>query len=140
MVWPVAVLYLLGVCLVVDVSGQTITFTSSLQSTRRNYVCPEEIVTYVCSGVGNEIRLYAPPYISQDLPLTFVNGDTLGSGRFSGPIVANLISTSPLMIADLIVQNSSLPEFSVYCIVSGADLQLEAVQHHRPEGNGRFCY
>ncbi len=90
MIWLVL---LLGGCLIVDVSGQT-TIISSLQSTNRMYVCPGEIVTYVCSGVGNQIRLSAPPYVPSDVPLLYVRGDTLGLGRLrDGPIVSNLIST-----------------------------------------------
>ena len=64
-----------------------------------------------------------------------MRGDTLGTGNLRGPIVLNLISTGPpLMVADLIVQNTSLPEFSIHCAVyaqlskkmtpSGTDLQV----------------
>ncbi len=76
-----------------NVSGQT-TIRSSLQSTNRMYVCPEEIVTYVCSGAGNVIRLSAPPHILSIAPLTYARGDTPGRGFLGGgPIVSNLIST-----------------------------------------------
>ncbi len=110
------------------------TIVSSLQSTNRMYVCPGEIVTYVCSGVGNVIRLSAPPHIPSDVPLLYVRGDTLGLGRLGdGPIVSILISTtSPSMVADLIVQNSSLPEFSVRCTVLSPS--NEAVVQHKPSG------
>ncbi len=107
-----------GILLGVDVSGQT-TILSSLQSTNRMYICPGEIVTYVCNGTGNQIRLSAPPYVNVSLPLSYGRGDSLGTGNIgNGPIVSNLISTtSPTMVADLIVQNSSLPEFTVLCTV-----------------------
>ncbi len=132
MIWSVL---LLGGCLIVNVSGQT-TIISSLQSTNRMYVCPGEIVTYLCSGSGNTIRLTAPPYVPLDNPLSYGRGDTLGSGQLGiggGPIVSNLISTdSPLMVADLIVQNSSLPEFSVNCTVLSP--RVEAIVQHQPSG------
>ncbi len=116
-----------------DVSGQT-TIRSSLQSTNRMYVCPEEIVTYVCRGVGNQIRLSAPPHIPSDVPLTYARGDTPGRGYLGGgPIVSNLISTiSPSMVADLIVHNSSLPEFFVCCTVLSPSIEAEA--QHKPSG------
>ncbi len=98
------------------------------------YVCPGEIVTYVCSGAGDQIRLSAPPHIPLGVPLLYVRGDPPGLGRLEdGPIVSNLIlTTSPLMVADLIVQNSSLPEFSVRCtVLSPSD---EAVVQHKPSG------
>ena len=135
MIWS---LLLLGGCLIVDVSGQT-TITSSLQSTNRMYVCPGEIVTYLCSGSGNEIRLSAPPYVPFNIPFSYLSTDNLGSGNLGdGPIVTNLISTSPLMEADLIVQNSSLPEFSVRCTVLSPS--VEAVVQHTPSGTyDRIC-
>ncbi len=116
-----------------DVSGQA-TIISSLQSTNRMYVCPGEIVTYVCSGVGNEIRLSAPPHVSLGTPVSYVRGEPLGKGNLrAGPIASNLISTdSPSMVADLIVQNSSLPEFSVHCTVLSPP--IEAVAQHKPSG------
>ncbi len=47
----------------------------------------------------------------------------------NGPIVSNLIlTTSPLMVADLIGQNSSLPEFSVL------SPSIEAAVQHKPSG------
>ncbi len=108
---------LLGVCLITNVSGLRMTFTSSLQSMNRTYSCPGEIVTYVCSGNGSEIDLYAPPHISLTSPLSYDIHDTPGLKLIGpGPIVTNLTSTSPLE-ATLLVQNSSLPEFSVHCIV-----------------------
>ena len=130
------VVMLLGV----DVSGQT-TIVSSLQSTNRTYVCPGEIVTYVCSGVGTQIRLSAPPHIPSDVPLTYVREDTPGRGYLGdGPIASNLISTdSSLMVADLIVQNSSLPEFSVRCtVLIPQNSTSDAVPHqHKPSGTVR---
>ncbi len=113
-------------------SGQT-TIMSSLQATNRMYVCPGEIVTYVCSGVGNEIRLSAPPHIPLNAPVSYVRGDTLGTGNLRGLIVLNLISTdSPLMVVDLIVQNVLLLEFSVHCtVLSPSD---EAVAQHKLSG------
>ncbi|XP_064404105.1 uncharacterized protein LOC135349505 [Halichondria panicea] len=129
-IWSVL---LLGGCLIVNVSDQT-TIRSSLESTNRMYVCPGEIVTYVCIGTGDQIRLSAPPYVTVSLPLSYARRDTLGLGRIGdGPIVSNLISTdSLLMVADLIVQNSSLPEFSVRCtVLSPSD---EAVAQHKPSG------
>ncbi len=120
----------------VDVSGQT-TIVSSLQSTNRTYVCSGEIVTYVCSGVGNEIRLSAPPHILSGTPVSYVRGgsDLPGAGKLrDGPIVSILISTdSPLMVADLIVQNASLPEFSIHCKVLSPIQETET--QHRPSGN-----
>ncbi len=114
-------------------SGQT-TIMSSLQATNRMYVCPGEIVTYVCSGVGNEIRLSAPPHIPFDTPVSYGRGDNLGTGNLrAGPIASNLISTSsPSMVADLIVQNSSLLEFSVRCTVRLPS--IEDVVQHKPSG------
>lgn len=134
MIWS---LLLLGVYLIVDVSGQMVTFTSSLESTNRKYFCPGEIVTYACSGVGNEIDLYAPPFVSVNIPLTYVRGaDSPGSGRLGNfLIVSNLISTTfPLMEADLIIHNSLLPEFSVHCIVRSTPQEPEVVAQHRPSG------
>ncbi len=135
------VVILLGV----DVSGQT-TIVSSLQSTNRMYVCPGEIVTYVCRGVGSQIRLSAPPYVNMFLPFAYVHGDSLGTGNIGdGPIVSNLISTtSPMMVADLIVQNSSLPEFTstVLCTVINCtvrscpnSINSDAKAQHKPSGN-----
>ena len=110
-------LALLEVCLIINVSGLRINFMSSLQSTNRTYSCPGEIVTYVCSGNGSEMDLYAPPHVSSTFPLTYDINDTPGLKLGgSGPIVTSLTSTSPLE-ANLLVQNSSLPEFSVHCIV-----------------------
>ncbi len=120
-----------------NVSGQT-TIRSSLQSTNRMYVCPGEIVTYVCSGDGNTIRLSAPPYIPLNVPLTYARGDNLGTGNLLNGIATNLISTTlPIMEADLIVQNSSLLEFSVHCTVSSPS--IEAVAQHKPSGVTTGC-
>ena len=123
----------------VDVSGQT-TIVSSLQSTNRTYVCPGEIVTYVCSGTGNQIRLSAPPHVTNSTsPFLYARGDSLGTGNIgNGPIVSNLISTTlPMMVADLIVQNSSLPEFTVLCTVrpSSNSIDSDAEAQHKPSGN-----
>ena len=112
---------------------------NSLQATNRMYVCPGEIVTYVCNGTGDQIRLSAPPYVTVGLPLSYARGDLPGLGRIrNGSIVSNLISTdSPLMVADLIVQNPSLPEFSVRCTVPPSD---EAVAQHKPSGTLRLMH
>ncbi len=127
---------LLG-CFIVDVSGQEITVVSSLQATNRTYVCPGEIATYLCRGGGTEIDLYAPPYISLSSPISYVFGDTLGNGFGSDPIVTNLISTAEsIMIANILVQNASLPEFSLHCAVRSPFQQIET--RHRPSGNCMF--
>ncbi len=130
MTWSVL---LLGVCicLIVNVSSQTM-LRSSLQATNQTYVCPDEIVTYVCSGVGDVINLYAPPYVLSDLPLSYMRGiDTPGTKYVLGPIKTNLTSTiSPLMEADLFVLNSSLPEFFIICSVSSENAETQ----HRPSG------
>ncbi len=123
---------LLGVCLIINVSGR-MSFTSSLKSTNRTYFCPGEIVTYVCSGNGNEMDLYAPPHVSLASPLSYDINDNPGlklSGP--GPIVTNLTSTSPLE-ANLMVQNSSLPAFSVHCIVH-ADSSSHENETYKPSG------
>ncbi len=136
MIWSAL---LLGVCLIVDVSGQT-TLISSLESTNRLYVCSGEVVTYVCSGAGEQIRLSAPPYVSLNVPLSYVRGvDAPGSGRLGdGPIASNLISTdSSLMVADLIVHNPSLPDFYVRCTVLSPS--VEAVAEHKPSGMVDSC-
>ncbi len=59
----------------------------------------------------------------------------VGLGRLrDGLIVSNKISTdSPLMVADLIVQSSSLPEFSVHCCTVLSP-SAEAVAQHKPSG------
>ena len=126
---------LLGVCLIINVSGLRITFTSSLQSTNRIYSCPGEIVTYVCSGNGSEMDLYAPPYVSSTFPLSYDINDTPGLKLGgSGPIVTNLSSISPLK-ANLVVQNSSLPEFSVHCIVRAPHSSSKRDEtRYRPSG------
>ena len=130
MIWSVL---LLGV----DVSGQT-TVISSLQATNRMYVCPGEIVTYVCSGVGDQIRLTAPPYVPVGLPFAYVRGrDTPGKGQLrDSPIVSTtlLSTTAPLMVADFIVHNSSLPEFSVNCTVLSLLVPADAVVQHKLSG------
>lgn len=58
----------------------------------------------------------------------------VGLGRLrDGLIVSNKISTdSPLMVAGLIVQNVSLPEFSVNCTVPSPP--AETVAQHKPSG------
>ncbi len=131
MTWSVL---LLGVCtcLIVNVSSQTM-LRSSLQSTNQTYVCPDEIVTYVCSGVGDVINLYAPPHVPSDFPLSYMRGfDTPGTEYVLGPIKTNLTSTIlPLMEADLFVLNSSLPEFFITCSVSSENAEA---QQHRPSG------
>ncbi len=131
MIWLVL---LLGGCLTVDASVQTI-IISSLQATNRMYVCPGEIVTYVCSGNGSLIMLSAPPHVDSNIPLTYAQADTPGSGNLGGPIVSNLVSTDPLMVADLIVQNYSLPEFSVFCTASFSGV---AHAQHKPSGTIRL--
>ncbi len=124
----------LGWCFIVDVSCQEITLVSSLLATNRTYVCPDEIVTYVCSGGGNEIDLYAPPHISLSNSLSYARGDTEGSGLGVGPILTVLFSTAePLMIANILVQNASLPEFSIHCAVRSPIQETET--QHRPSGN-----
>ena len=126
---------LLGVCLTLNVSCLRITFKSSLQSKNRTYPCPGEIVTYVCNGNGSDsMDLYAPPYVSLTFPLTYDINDTPGLELGgSGPIVTNLTSTSPLE-ANLFVQNSSLPKFSVHCIVRAHLSSKEDETQHRPSG------
>ncbi len=129
-----AVSVLLEVCLIINVSGLRMTFTSSLQSTNRTYSCPGEIVTYVCSGNGSEMDLYAPPHVSSTFPLTYDINDTPGLKLGgSGPIVTSLTSTNPLE-ANLLVQNSSLPEFSVHCIVRAHSFSKKDEIRYRPSG------
>ncbi len=126
MIWSVL---LLGGYLIVNVSGQ---MASSLQN--RMYVCPGEIVTYVCNGTGDQIRLSAPPYVNSNTPVLYVHeADSPGVARQRGPIVITLISTdSPSMVADLIV-NSSLPEFDVQCTVLPTSSEAVAAQY-KPSG------
>ncbi len=126
---------LLGVCLTLNVSCLRITFKSSLQSKNRTYPCPGEIVTYVCNGNGSDsMDLYAPPYVSLTFPLSYDINDSPGLKLGgSGPIVTTLTSTSPLE-ANLLVQNSSLPEFSVHCIVRAHSFSKEDEIQHRPSG------
>ena len=127
MIWSVL---LLGGYLIVNVSGQ-MTITSSLQS--RMYVCPGEMVTYVCNGTGDQIRLSAPPYVNSNTPVLYMReADSPGVARQRGPIVITLISTdSHLMVANLTV-NSSLPEFVVQCTVLPTSGQ--AVARYKPSG------
>ena len=105
---------LLGWCFIVDVSSQEITLVSSLQATNRTYVCPDEIATYVCRGGGNAIDLFATLFISSNNPISYVLGDVLGTEFVTGPILTNLTSTADsIMIANIIVQNSTLQQFSI---------------------------
>ena len=133
--YSLCLVLLLEVCLIINVSGLRITFTSSLQPTNRTYFCPGEIVTYVCSGNGNEMDLYAPPHVSLTFPLSYDINDTPGlelGGQ--GPIVTNLTSTSPLE-ANLSVQDSSFPKFSVHCIVRAhSSPQENETQYNEPSG------
>ncbi len=95
----------------------TISFTSSLEETDREFVCPEEVVSYVCSGAGSLIRLFAPPELPFHEALIFVRGDDPGTELRGDPIVANLISDSfPLMIAEVTVPNTSLLPLFLTCI------------------------
>ena len=126
-------LLLIGVCLI-NVSGLRMTLTSSLQSKSRTYVCPGETVTYICSGNGSEMDLYAPPHVYSTSPLSYNILDTPGLElRGPGPIVTSLASTSPLE-AHLLVRNSSLPEFSVHCIVRAHSSSKEDKIWYRPSG------
>ncbi len=132
MIWSVPLLLGVCTCLIMNVSGQT-TLRSSLQATNRMYVCPGENVTFVCSGVGDVINLYAPPYISFNLPLTYVRGlDAPGTIFVLPPIETNLTSTdSSLMVANGLVLNSSSLEFSIHCKMGSENSK---VQQHRPSG------
>lgn len=106
---------------------------SSLQTPNRNFVCPDEIVTYVCSGFGEVIDLYAPPHVSSDLPLSYTRElDIPGRIYTVGPIETNLTSTTlPMMVSELFVLNSSLAEFYIHCIVDSESAQP---QQYRPSG------
>ena len=121
-------------------SAQNISFTSSLEATGRTYVCPDEVVSYVCSGTGDEINLYAPPYVNLSQALSFARGDTPGSGLGRGPIISNLISTpeDPLMVAGVLVPNPLLPEFTIFCEVVSPSRTGEVV--HKPAGMYSHMY
>ncbi len=110
-------------------------FTSSLEATDREFVCPEEVVSYVCSGAGSLIRLFAPPELPFQEALIFVRGDDPGTELRGDPIVANLISDSfPLMIAEVTVPNTSLLPLFLTCMVVSDDFVNFNVAHvtHRP--------
>ncbi len=92
--------------------------TSSL-STEREYVCPGEVVTYVCNGTGNEIEMYAPPHVSSAERFSYLRGDNLGPGQEVNSVRPHLISTDePHMVASVTLEGSlCLSKCSIKCEV-----------------------
>ncbi len=73
-----------------------VTLTSSLDVGQR-FACPGERVSYICSGPGALMGLYATPLLSQSDRAVFLSTNTPGSTGFvDGPFTATLLSTSPL--------------------------------------------
>ncbi len=109
---------LFGCLFVGGVSSQVI--TSSLEVTDREYVCPGEIVTYVCTGSGSNISLYAPPQISSDRQISYFSSDAVGTGIIRDEILTNLFAINPFVV-DLIVQDTSLTGLTISCSIESQD-------------------
>ncbi len=104
-------------------SGQDVTLTSSLEALGRTYVCPGEVVTYVCNGTGSAIDLYAPPHVPSVARSSYIRDiHPAGAGFANAPIFTILVSTEDSrMIADLIVQTTTLPNFTIFCEVGSSE-------------------
>ncbi len=112
---------------------EDIGFSCSLRATGQRFVCPGETVTYVCSGTGDVIDLYAPPNITSDSSLSFARGNVIGSGLTQYPIIAHLISTdSAKMMASVIVMNS-LSDHIIVCEIRSPTQRTQV--NHRLSGN-----
>ena len=84
-----------------------VSFSCSLSATGQAYVCPEESVTYVCSGPGDMIELNSSPNVS----VLFERGNVIGTRLSADPFLAYLISTDfPMMMAGVVVVNSSFDQ------------------------------
>ncbi len=122
-------LVLFGCCFVKDVSGQDVTLTSSLEASGRKYVCPGEVVTYVCDGTESGINLYAPPLVPSGARSSYTRSiHSAGEGFANAPIFTILVSTEqPRMIADLLVQNTTL-DLTIFCEV-GSSQNVDTAEH-----------
>lgn len=133
LIHQVGLLVILGYgCIFNHVSAQSLNF--SLQQRNRNYTCSGNVATFLCSGVGDELIFYAPPFVNLTLPIQYVRGDNLGVGPFIEPLAANLISTTdPEMVAVLTVRaNAPVQELTVSCIVRSPSAERKAI--FRTEG------
>ncbi len=112
------------------VSAQSLNFSQP----RNRYTCPGDFATFLCSGVGDELIFYAPPFVNLSSPIQFFRGENLGEGPFIKPLAANLISTtSPKMVALLTVWTDR--ELTVHCIVrSNSSTPVEGEAVYRIEG------
>ncbi len=104
-----------GCCFVtINVSCQSI--TSSLEATDREYFCPGEVVTYVCTGLGSEISLFVPPQLPSGQQFSYFSSDAVGSELVRNQVFTNLSATNPFVV-DLIVQNTSLTGLTIFCAI-----------------------
>lgn len=104
--------------------------TSSLEATNRDYFCPREVVTYMCTGSGNQISLYAPPQVSVGQRLSYFSSDAAGRRLISNKISTTLVDTSPFVV-DLIVQDTSLTGLNITCVI---DSENQIQRAHRVSG------
>ena len=85
----------------------------------RNFVCPNETVTYSCSGISTIIDWYAPPLLNESDSLRYVSTSILGTVQpFGSPeakIRSNLVQGSPNFLTELTVDGSVDTDLSIIC-------------------------
>ena len=121
-------------------SAQSLNF--SLQSSGdRSYTCSGNVATFVCSGVGNDLSFYAPPFVNISSPIQYLRGDNIGAGAFVHPLTTNLISTSyPNMVAQLtVIANTTVRELTILCIVRSPSKEREVFFRREGKYKDYFC-
>ncbi len=113
----------------VNVASQNISISSSLNIEGKRFVCPGEIAIYTCSGRGNEIDVYVPPYINSTSAVSFVRGDNIGIAVARGPVFTSLASTEvPMMETNIQLESSSQSECVIFCEIR-SPFQADSVVH-----------
>ncbi len=73
-------------------------------------------MSYICSGPGALMGLYAPPLLSRNDGASFAITNTPGQSFAFGPFTATLLSVSPLTgLLNIDISNISLVNLEVVC-------------------------
>ena len=83
----------------------------------RNFVCPNEIVTYSCSGISTLIDWYTPPLLNESDSLRYAVTSIPGTVEPSpeASIRSNLVRGSPNFLTELTVDGSVDTDLSIIC-------------------------
>ena len=113
----------------------------------RNFVCPNEAVTYSCSGTSLIIDWYTPPLLNESDSLRYVvssiPGTVLPLASPEAKIRSNLVRGYPNFLTELTVDGSVDTDLSIICRFgnsSAAFVETSLDHNIQSEICLTFCY